>query len=641
MIQSENLLDDLLLSEGLSTSEEIEDFWRKSVGDNLAVTRLFDRYSQNVPVNPRVIFYEAMAGSRMGDNPYAIFEYLRSHPEYGEFVHVWSFDKHSTIPEKYRGLKDVAFAAKGSAAFSYFLATAGYVVCNANLPGFYAPRPEQKYLNTWHGIPYKKLGRDSPKARWGAPRSTASFLKATHVITTCEFMTQSVISAYSMAGTSNAIIAETGYPRVDITVNKDADRMQEIRETVGLAVAGAEAAKPVVLYAPTWRAEEGEDVVDTDQLVSDLRALAALDIVVLYRGHHRMDRIIQDQTVGDELSGVLIPSHDISSNELLTVVDVLITDYSSIFFDFLPTGRPIVQYLYDFDEYARTRGLNLTIDELPGSVAFTREDFVSAVEEAASLVRNAGPDSDWSSNPLQGSKYAIAQQRFCSHEDGHASKRAADFLFGRTAQEVPVRVTRDARPTIVFWGGCPGEETPADEFFHEVIASGKHKATQTTMLSDRSAHMPRGAVKAIKALRGGVSTIAYTPVSPALQPSETEAYAQFVACEDLAPEQVIAMVRADADLHRIFEREYRRRLGRNYFDTVVLDSGLSNYEVALASMAGKCIPLSEFTRARIAREPRFRRSAAFKWGAPRVRRIARKLARALPAGMQDVLRGRR
>src|SRR5699024_9931216 len=246
----------------------------------------------------RVIFYETMSGARMGDNPYGIFEFLRSHPSYGEFVHVWSFDGSESIPDRYRHLPDVVFARRGSASYAYFLATAGRVVGNANLPGFFARRTEQHYLNTWHGIPYKALGRNTPNARFGNPAGTATFNKATHVLTPCDFMTDAVVSAYSMSGVSNSTIAETGYPRVDLTLNparRDLSRLSRVYGTDDPQVLGDQ--RPRVLYAPTWRADNDEDVVDTDRLIDDLKALAGLDIQLMYRGHHRMNRLIKDSSV--------------------------------------------------------------------------------------------------------------------------------------------------------------------------------------------------------------------------------------------------------------------------------------------------------------------------------------------------------
>lgn len=577
-----------LLHKALKYAQVTGDFWVKPLGKAEAVRREFIKYRSSAPVNRRVIFYETMSGARMGDNPYGIFEYLRSHPSYGEFVHVWSFDGTEAIPDRYRHLPDVVFARRGSASYAYFLATAGRIVGNANLPGFFTRRPEQQYLNTWHGIPYKALGRNTPKARFGNPAGTATFNKATHVLTPCEFMTDAVASAYSMSGVSNSTIAETGYPRVDLTLNparRDLSRLSHVYGTEDPKVLGD--LRPRVLYAPTWRADNDEDVVDTDQLIDDLKALAGLDIQLMYRGHHRMNRLIKDSSVSDFIGDVIIPPHDISSNDLMTVVDILITDYSSIFFDFLPTGRPIVQYLYDLEDYGRSRGLNLELDDLPGDVAQTRQELLSSVESLATAITEAGPDADHVHNPLQGERYKRAQNRFCPREDGHSSERAVDFFINNEAANVPTHSPRDGRPTAAFWAGDLPKGPDSSEFLQELIESGRSSAEQTVLVIDRTAPVDRKLLKEIKGLGDSISTISYVPEGLSVLSSEAEEYDSFTAIENLSSESAKSLIAKSRVLKGLFAHEYRRRLDDAQFDRVVQGPGLTNHELGLSVFAQK------------------------------------------------------
>lgn len=577
-----------LLHKALKYAQVTGDFWVKPLGKAEAVRREFIKYRSSAPVNRRVIFYETMSGARMGDNPYGIFEYLRSHPSYGEFVHVWSFDGTEAIPDRYRHLPDVVFARRGSASYAYFLATAGRIVGNANLPGFFTRRPEQQYLNTWHGIPYKALGRNTPKARFGNPAGTATFNKATHVLTPCEFMTDAVASAYSMSGVSNSTIAETGYPRVDLTLNparRDLSRLSHVYGTEDPKVLGD--LRPRILYAPTWRADNDEDVVDTDQLIDDLKALAGLDIQLMYRGHHRMNRLIKDSSVSDFIGDVIIPPHDISSNDLMTVVDILITDYSSIFFDFLPTGRPIVQYLYDLEDYGRSRGLNLELDDLPGDVAQTRQELLSSVESLATAITEAGPDADHVHNPLQGERYKRAQNRFCPREDGHSSERAVDFFINNEAANVPTHSPRDGRPTAAFWAGDLPKGPDSSEFLQELIESGRSSAEQTVLVIDRTAPVDRKLLKEIKGLGDSISTISYVPEGLSVLSSEAEEYDSFTAIENLSSESAKSLIAKSRVLKGLFAHEYRRRLDDAQFDRVVQGPGLTNHELGLSVFAQK------------------------------------------------------
>lgn len=574
------------LKDAQPTTEITKDFWTKSLGNAESVRQEYIKYRSSATTNRRVIFYETMSGARMGDNPYSIFEYLRSHPEYGEFLHVWSLDATASVPTRYKGLSDVVFARRGSAAYVYFLATAGRVVGNANLPGYFTRRPRQQYLNTWHGIPYKALGRNTPKARFGNPAGTATFNKATHVLTPCEFMSDAVVSAYSMAGVSNSAIAETGYPRVDLTLNRarrDLSRLSRIYGTEDPRVLGD--TRPRVLYAPTWRADNDEDVVDTDQLIDDLKALAGLDVQLMYRGHHRMNRLIRDSSVSDFIGEVIIPPHDISSNDLMTVVDILITDYSSIFFDFLPTGRPVVQYLYDLDEYSRTRGLNLDLDELPGAVAQTREELLTSVASLAEALTDAGTDADFADEPLQGERYTRAQDRFCPHEDGGSSRRAADFFIKNEAEEVPTRRSRDGRPTVAFWAGDLPKGPESEEFLGKLIDSGQSSSEQTVLVIDRTAPVDKALLKEIKGLGDQISTVSYVPEGLSVLPTEATEYDAYTALEHMDLDRAKSLVTRSSVLKGLFAYEYRRRLDDAQFDRVVHGPGLTNHELALSVFA--------------------------------------------------------
>lgn len=586
MDQDSSLLREALENANLASSVAADEFWEKRLGKNArtkAVRKRYIRDSLRTPVNKNVIFYETMSGARMGDNPLGIFEYLRSHPEHGEFLHVWSIDARGSIPERYKNAPDVVFARRNTRSYTYFLSTAGYVVCNANLPGFFTRRPGQKYLNTWHGIPYKSLGRNTPSAKFGSAAGNGTFAKASHILSPCEFATEKMISAYSMSGVSTATFAEIGYPRIDRTLEPKPGLPNRLRTALGLKPHDR---RPAVLYAPTWRSENAKDVVDADQLLEDLKALEQLDIQLMYRGHHRMDRIIRDASVGDQLGNVIIPPHEISSNDLLTVVDILITDFSSIFFDFLPTGRPIVHYLYDLDGYAGSRGVNLETTELPGSVALDRHELQETVTSIVKDLEQSSETRNLTDEPLQGTRYKTAQTRFCPHEDGFASKRAVEFLLHDQIDGYPTRTTLGNRPTAAFWAGeLKAGPRCSDEFLKALLKSAASPLEQTVLIVDRKAPISDDFMKKIKKFGNEISTVSYEAESLALLQKEEEDYKQFASNNYLDFDTVASQVRNNKTLNRIYTREFRRRLDDAQFDRVFLAADLSYDELAIASMA--------------------------------------------------------
>ncbi|PCC17493.1 CDP-glycerol glycerophosphotransferase family protein [Brevibacterium aurantiacum] len=592
MGHSSSLLRDALAGAHLKSELESEEFWGKSLGKNAkahGVRLQYVKDYESVPLNKDVIFYETMSGARMGDNPYGIFEYLREHPEHGDFLHVWSVDTRAQVPPEYKDAPNVVFVRRNTRSYTYFLASAGYVICNANLPAFYIRRDGQKYLNTWHGVPYKSLGRNTPKARFGSPNGNSTFTKATHILTPGQFTSEKIVSAYSMKGVSNATIAEIGYPRVDRTLNADDERKARIRETLGLEPDEEAASRhhPTVLYAPTWRSENDKDVVDTEQLLDDLRAMTGPGIQLLYRGHHRMDRVIKDASVGDQLDDIIIPPHEISSNDLLAVVDVLITDFSSIFFDFLPTGKPIIHYLYDLDSYASTRGINLGEEELPGTVAKTRTELVEAINSVASDLNKHEPGHDYASDPLQGDRYASGREQFCPHDDGHASKRAVEFLLDDSQEGVCSRHLLDTLPTAVFWAAQLPSGPRAANFLESLLKSAASPAEQTVLVVERRAPLDKDFVKQIKAFGDDISTYSYDAEPPVIRPEEEVTYNKFATQYYMDFAATRARLARSSALKRIFAREYRRRLDDAKFDRVFLAADLTNEELALAYFAAK------------------------------------------------------
>src|SRR5690625_6830116 len=106
--------------------------------------------------------------------------------------------------------------------------------------------------------------------------------------------------------------------------------------------------------------------------------LGALNVNFLFRGHLISNSLLNKFKIP---KNIIIPQAEILTNELLGIADLVISDYSSVFFDFLVTNRPIVHYLYDIDVYKKERGLNFNEDELPGVIAKTSEELKNAVKE--------------------------------------------------------------------------------------------------------------------------------------------------------------------------------------------------------------------------------------------------------------------
>jgi CDP-glycerol glycerophosphotransferase len=393
----------------------------------------YAEHLETLPVRRNVVLYESNLAASVGCNPKAIFDYLTADENYADWLHVWSITPGAVIPKDLQNRPNVIVIHKDSEAYIRYLATASHLVNNSTFPAYFIRRPEQKYLNTWHGTPLKTLGIDmSVRGSFMGHKNTArNLLHATHVISPNAHTSRVLIERNGIQGAFSGQLAHTGYPRIDRMINATTAQRQSLRRRLRLSED-----QPVVLYAPTWRGEMGKVEVDSDRLAADLKAFSDCGCQVLFRGHHYSETAL----AGIDVPARVVPK-EIDTYDLLSVVDVLITDYSSIFFDFLPMRRPVLFYCYDLEQYVEERGgLYFDFAEMPGPLC-------QSIDKAADALRNFlatsfEPDAT----------YETALNKFAAYEDGQATKRAVSFFMEDDQADV-VAPAPDSRTRLVFYEG--------------------------------------------------------------------------------------------------------------------------------------------------------------------------------------------
>jgi CDP-glycerol glycerophosphotransferase len=393
-----------------------------------------NRYARwrTAPVNPRSVLYESFSGNGMLDNPEAVFRYLLDQPDMQDLEHIWVLDDlqaHPTATEEFADHPRVRFVAKRSPEYLQALATSKYLFNNATFPQEFAKRPEQVYVNTWHGVPLKHMGFDMPNGGPISRNITRNFLQADYLVSANPYMTETMYRrAYRMQGIYRGAVIEEGQPRTDRQVATVADPGSGLAllEQRGVHVGG----RSVVLYAPTWRGTSFHDPhVNAAQLLTTVRELRAeLDptkYVVLLKVHQAIYQAIRRRVGSVDF---LVPN-DVPTNVVLGLSDVLVTDYSSIFFDYVGTGRPIVHYVPDLEEYRGGRGLYLPEDELLGPLCETKDDLVTGVREA--LTSGGGSEQT-----------RAGATTFAPKDDGAVCERIVNVVF-RGHDESGYTVHRD------------------------------------------------------------------------------------------------------------------------------------------------------------------------------------------------------
>lgn len=333
------------------------------------------------PLRRRTILFVSYYGAQYGCNPKYLSEYFAQ--KYPKWTIVWGFtdpNAHAAVPvHKVRYL---------SLRFLYELATCKVFVTNYRMPEFFKRRAGQLYVQTWHSsLRLKAIEADAEAT---IPPSYIQMAKhdsqqMTLLLSGCKFSTEIFRRAFWYTGE----ILPLGTPRMDLLFSENPEKQRQIKLRLGLM----EGTK-IALYAPTFRQNNTGNPynIDLEMLLYGLRMKWGGDWIIMRRLHPHMRNGFN---VWEPPS---VPLLDVSSyddiQELLYVSDIVISDYSSLVFDYVQTGRPCFLYTPDLDDYLeKERHLYFNLKDLPfpiirgnGEVTsvlleFNKEDYLTHVED--------------------------------------------------------------------------------------------------------------------------------------------------------------------------------------------------------------------------------------------------------------------
>jgi CDP-glycerol glycerophosphotransferase len=388
-------------------------------------------------VIPGTVLYESFAGHGALDNPEALFRQLLRDPEFAGLQHIWSLESASgsDFRSEFARHPRVRFVRPLSAAYFTALARSQYLITNATFPPEFQKRPGQTVVNTWHGTPLKLMGYDMPDGAYEAANTLRNFLAADFLLSQNPHMTRMYIDAYRLDGLFEGQILESGYPRTDRQKLSESDRTAATAMLASKGIVLGD--RLLVVYAPTWKgtsfSSPRDDAEDLVASTDELQRLLGDRYVVILKAH----QAVHEAVAGHSRPRTLV-SNDIPTNLILGLADVLITDYSSIFIDFLSTGRPILFYTPDQTDYARERGTYFPPDELPGPVTGTLQELADAILSPT------------------GERAALADRwrnDFTALDDGTVAARVVDTVFRPLGEKGAPRTSRQRRAVLVYLGG--------------------------------------------------------------------------------------------------------------------------------------------------------------------------------------------
>jgi len=363
-----------------------------------------------LPIDKSLILFESGIGKQYADSPRYIYEEIvkRELP----YKKIWVYN--GNIRFKDEGTKVIK---RLSPQYYYYLAKSGYWVNNQNFPTYISKRKRTTYLQTWHGTPLKRMLFDIDNIQGRDETYLTRVYQATknwdYLISPSEYATNAFRSAFRY----EKEILELGYPRNDIFYRAEKEEVyNQVKRKFNIPKG-----KKVILYAPTFRDNEvnGNSQFQIQLDLHDIKEKLGDEYVLLLRLHVVVKSKIK---IDEELSDFAINVSSYSEiQDLYLISDILITDYSSVFFDFANTSKPILFFTYDLDLYKNEiRGFYMDFEkEAPGPLLETSEEVVDAIFNIEKI------------EVAYSQKYIEFKEKFCYLEDGKASERVVDAIFDK------------------------------------------------------------------------------------------------------------------------------------------------------------------------------------------------------------------
>ena len=381
------------------------------------------QFYKNVSIDSKTVIFEVFNGHSYSDSPKALFEQMQQDDRFNDYSFIWVFRQ----PEKYSFVgsypRTVLVKYRTSQYYKAY-ARSKYWITNAMVPLQVFKRDGQIMLQCWHGTPLKRLRADIVENTQNAMNTVGDFVKKNdldvsrydYMISPSRFASDKFTTAFRLneLGKKDVLI-ETGYPRNDFLCNYEQKDVDRIKQDLNIPND-----KKILLYAPTWRDDQHDDAkgyvykspVDFDYLQKEL----GNDYVVLFRAHYMVANLFNFEKYQSFVYNV----SDVDDiNDLYVVSDALITDYSSVFFDYANLDKPMIFYMYDREYYKdKLRGFYIDVDTLPGDIIKTEPELVDVVRHLPDYIKN------------HASSYEEFKKTYTYLDNGQVSRKVIDIVFG-------------------------------------------------------------------------------------------------------------------------------------------------------------------------------------------------------------------
>lgn len=332
----------------------------------------------SLPLDEKLVLIEGGQGTNINGNMFSMLNEINSNPRWSEYKTVFVVTdnnlKAARERMKFYGFDRVILSVRNSDEYCKYLATAKYVMTDNSFPPYFNKRDGQVFLNTWHGTPLKTLGKSDKSFLGSMANIQKNYLMSDYALFPNDFTKDVFMNDYDLNYIFSGKSLVANYPRNYIFYNPE--KGIEMKKKLGLD------GKTVFAYMPTWRGT-GRTANTKKQIASAMRILKQFD-----------KKLSDDQVLLVNMHFLLACNIDCSkfkhiqyfnssydTYEVLNACDGLITDYSSVFFDFAVTGKKIILLAYDKREYLKTRGVYIPFEELPFPITENVADTVKEMNK--------------------------------------------------------------------------------------------------------------------------------------------------------------------------------------------------------------------------------------------------------------------
>ncbi len=388
---------------------------------------------KKLPIDEKAILLESQHGGEISGNIFYILKELSSDKDFASYTIYLSCkagckEKIKNILDTY-GIKNVNLVTVFSLKYMRIVATAKYLFNDNTFLPFFTKRDGQIYLNTWHGTPLKTLGKSIKNSMHNIGNTQKNFVGADYLLYPNQYTMEHMIEDYMLENIAKGSCVLSGYPRN--TVFFDIQRSKDLRKEFG----GEN--KKIYAYMPTWRGAIGEISKDANKQMTEY--LKEIDTKlteneVLYVNLHPI--AVKNVEFGGFKHIRKFPKN-LETYDFLNCTDCLITDYSSVFYDYAVTGKKCVLFTYDEEEYFADRGVYKPISELP----FPQ---VKTVDELLQEIRSEKQYDD-----------TAFLKEYCTYDCAYATKNILNLVFhNKKADNISlIPVPNNNKNNILIYGG--------------------------------------------------------------------------------------------------------------------------------------------------------------------------------------------